>query len=321
MFDVLVLGFSSIVARRVLPALAGLRCVGKIHIASRSALGRNVAFDENRVRLWADYQEALAQTRPTLTYISLPNSLHAHWVRQALEAGSHVVVDKPACTSLSDAEALAALAARHSLCLAEATVWNYHPQFTTFAQRRLEGDQPVTRVHATFSFPPLPRENFRNDARLGGGCLFNLGPYAAACGRYFFGEPPREVLARVTARQAEDGLETAFSLLATYPRGGALTGHFGFDTEYRNTLSVLGPAFSVEFNRAFTLPADAAVDFSWRSRNQSSQVACAAGDSFALFLESVMDSIVRRNFGGFASALLQDAQFIHHLRKSAGAIT
>jgi len=205
------------------------------------------------------------------------------------------------------------------LCLAEATVWSFHPQFQAALQLLTEQGQRVTRVNARFSFPPLAKENFRNQPELGGGCVLDLGPYAASCGRLFFPDPPLEILARITSRQPESGLETAFSLLATYPDGGALTGHFGSDTEYRNSISVLGPALALDFERAFTTPPDSAVQLAWRSRNQSQVLACPPGDSFALFLEAVVDSIRRREWSPFSIALLRDARFIEQLKRATSA--
>ena len=314
--DILLLGFSSIVARRVLPALQSLPGVGKIHVASRRPFKPETIRQEQRGQIFSDYAQALKQLTPGVAYISLPNSLHSGWVRQTLDAGFHVIVDKPAVTALHEGEDLLQLASVRGLCLAESTVWSFHPQFQSALRLLTELGQRVTLLNAGFSFPPLPRENFRNDPQLGGGCILDLGPYAASCGRLFFREPPLEILARITSRHPESALETAFSLLATYPDGGALTGHFGFDTEYRNSISVLGPALAMEFERAFTTPPDSAVRLPWRSQNQGQVLACPPGDSFALFLEAVFEAIRRRDWSQFSSALQQDARFIERLKRA-----
>lgn len=310
----LVIGVSNIVVKRVLPALGRLAEVEEVNLASRRSVGINLIPAGKDGTVFVGYEEALARLAGGIAYVSLPNSLHAFWVRRALEAGLHVVVDKPAALTVQEVEELVGLAERQRLCLAEATVWAYHPRFRALGELLTNLGETITRVSAMFSFPPLARDDFRNDQKMGGGCIFDLGPYAASCARHFFGEPPDEVLARVLTRDQDTGLETSFSLLATYPGGRAMAGHFGFNTEYRNALSLLGPGIAVDVERAFTLPADLAAPLSWRRRNQQDTLTCPAGDGFALFLEAVMQAIRAQNWKQFAAAMLADARFIEQIR-------
>lgn len=315
--DVLVVGVSSIVIRRVIPALARLDDVSRIHLASRRAVDSSILPPQKRGQVFESYESGLAKLAGGLAYISLPNSLHAIWACRALGAGFHVVVDKPAGTTVQEVEEMIALASHQGLCLAESTVWTFHPQFRCVRDLLSAHGEHITRATATFSFPPLPSDNFRNDPKLGGGCLLDLGPYAASCGRYFFGSPPDEVVGRFLTRDAQTGLETAFSVLATYPGGQCFVGHFGFNTEYRNSLHLLGPGVSVDFDRAFTTPPDCTPQISCRRKSRSEPIASPAGDSFELFCEHVLSGIREKNWQPMAEAMLQDAQFIEQLRTSA----
>src|ERR1700712_5987019 len=97
--NVLLLGYSSIAQRRVVPALAAIGAVAGIDIASVSktpAAGWPKAGTHYR-----DYDEALARSGADLVYISLPNSMHDAWIAACLAAGKHVVVDKPATLTLA----------------------------------------------------------------------------------------------------------------------------------------------------------------------------------------------------------------------------
>jgi dTDP-3,4-didehydro-2,6-dideoxy-alpha-D-glucose 3-reductase len=311
----LVLGNSSIFRRRVRPALVSLG-VDAIDMASRTR-GEQPP-DGLPGRAFGDYREALHASDAELVYVSTANSQHAELVEAALQSGRHVVVDKPAATSLAEVEGLVALAQGRGRLLAEATVFAYHPQFE--AARRLfeEGGCAPSRLVAVFSFPPLPPENFRHRADAGGGVLWDLGPYAVSSGRIVFGEAPSEILAR---RQIgpDDEVEAAFDVIATYGEGRSLVGHFGTTTTYLNRLELLSLETAVTLEPAFTTPRDQSVQVQVRRGNQRSSIDVAAADSFALFLSAVFAAV--REGGSaprpFGEAMLADARALDRLRASA----
>jgi predicted dehydrogenase len=319
--NVLVIGLGSIVKRRVIPALLSQSWVTRIDLASRSQADAGIVPEGRRGDFFSSYEQALGSTSPGLVYVSLPNSMHAQWATRALQTGSHVIVDKPAGLNLAQTEDMVAVANEKGRCLAESTVWSYHPRYQSAQSILAELRLRITRVSALFSFPPLPPNNFRNDPSLGGGAFLDVGPYAASCSRLFFADAPQDLQARVLTRDPATGLETAFSLLATYGDGRSLTGHFGFNTEYRNSISAFGPDVAFDFDRAFTLPADAASEFVWRGHNQAHSRSCPAGDSFALFLSAVFEAIQRKAWGHFTQGMLQDARFVDEMRASAGVVS
>jgi predicted dehydrogenase len=263
-----------------------------------------------------DYDRALAEGSAELVYISTVNADHGKWVEAALKRGRHVIVDKPAFTSLEEAQRLVELAQRSGLCLAEAVVYTHHPQVAMARELFAQAEISPTRLTAVFSFPPLDAGNFRYKKGLGGGALNDLGPYAVSVGRFFFGEPPREILARIHGHSGE--VESSFSLLATYPGGRCVAGHFGFDTEYCNRLQLLGPGASVELDRVFTPPTDEPLDLTVRRSNKVEKRTAPAGDTFASFLLEVTEAIEGGRADGFARTLLADAEVLDRLRKAVG---
>jgi len=313
---VLVIGHSRIARRRVLPALRSLRQVEAIAVASRTARGSDVAAG---LEFHSDYEAALVQSRADLAYVSVANSDHARLAMRCLEAGMHVVVDKPACLKQAEAERLAALAAAKRRCLAEATVFAFHPQFDAFQQCFAHPAARASRVVALFSFPPLEPQDFRNRRELGGGALNDLGPYVAAASRLMFSNPPTSVDCRVLKRNP-DGLETAFSVLLGYSDGGAFVGHFGFDTEYQNRLLAFGPGIAAEMQRAFTLPPDAPGRVAVRRNNVESVVDVPAADAFRNFLYTVVQAIEGGDTGRFTQDLIADATLRSELRRATGEL-
>ena len=312
--EVLVIGVSSIVTRRVLPALAALDDVEKIHLASRRTLSAPDSIPaEKRGRVIQGYGRALTEIIPCLVYLSLPNSLHAEWASKALDAGFHVIVDKPAFISLRETEALLQLAKSKKLLLGEATVWNFHPQVEAINKFLCEEGVRVTRLSATFSFPPLQPSNFRCCPELGGGSLLDLGPYAASCSRVFLGEPPHEVVCRVHTRAETSAVDTSFSMLASYQSGKSMVGQFGFNTEYHNSVSLLGPGLFIELDRAFTIPGDYTNHITIRHDSHVSTLTIPPADSFRIFLRLVLDSIAKASWPSISESILQDAQFRYHM--------
>ena len=108
--NVLIIGFSSIVQRRVLPALVSLPEIDKISIASRRPLPVDVIPSEKRGKVYQGSSNVLSKCEPCLVYISLPQNMHAAWAKRALDAGFHVIIDKPSVTNIDDARELAKVA-------------------------------------------------------------------------------------------------------------------------------------------------------------------------------------------------------------------
>ena len=313
--NVVVLGHSRIVRKRVLPALATLTArgvIGTTYVASRRA-GDGVAFSGD-----AAYEEALLRVAPGLAYVSLPNALHGPWVANALGQGFHVVVDKPAFVSLTEAQRMVGLARSRHLVLAEATVWAFHPVRASIVAAFTEAGTAPTRVTAAFSFPPLAVDDFRYQHDLGGGSLFDVGPYAVSAGRVLFEDVPESVDCRVhTWTGSRPAVDTSFSLMARYPGARALVGHFGFTTEYRNQLSAFGPGAAVEVEQIFSSPPTLVNEVRIRMGDQPMTRPVRAADSFELFLEDVVRATVS-SATHHADALLADAVSLHMSRVSAG---
>jgi predicted dehydrogenase len=309
----LLIGYSRIAQRRVLPALAHVN-LAHVDVASRTRAGSVTLPAGVSGRVFDDYETALAESRADLVYVSTVNSTHAAWTEQALRHGYHVVVDKPACTSLEDAKRLVDLARRQQRCLAEATVYPYHPQIQAIRLAFSEAHSQPTRLAATLSFPPLPAGNFRYRKALGGGALWDLGPYAVTPGRLFFGAEPEEVFCRITGWG--DEVETDFSVLATYGGGRAMVGHFGFHTGYYNRLDVLGPGVTLAVERVFTTAPDLASQVHVNQHDQPRTITIAPADSFACFLRAVVAAIEAGQFEPLAEDMLSDARGLDRLRRA-----
>jgi NDP-hexose-3-ketoreductase len=301
----LILGFSSIAERRVIPAAAAVAAISEISIASQSR--KPPASWPKQGRFFTGYESALRDGGADIVYLSLPNAMHEQWTLAALAAGKHVVVDKPAMIAREAAERAVAQARRGKRLLAEATVFSRHPQFQALGSF-IAGQGPLTCVDAQFIIPPLPIGNFRNRRELGGGCLLDMGPYAAATMRLLGGGPPSQVTALAGGVHPETGVDMGFSVLARMHNGAAFSGHFSFEGEYQNRLLIVGRSGSVLTERVFSPPADHPMEWRQRIRNAESVVTRDAADTFAHFLDAVTGALASGDHEGFYRDLLADAE-------------
>jgi predicted dehydrogenase len=257
----------------------------------------------------------MSQSKAELVYVSTVNSTHAVWTKEALKRGFHVIVDKPAFISLEDTRQLVDLARRYNRCLAEATVYAYHPQIHLAQNAFARVNSRPRHITATFSFPPLDADNFRYKKKLGGGALWDLGPYAITPGRIFFREEPQEIFCRIGEQGAE--VETCFSILAAYSGGRSMVGYFGFNTSYKNKIEILGPHTTVSINRVFTTPANMENTLFINQNNQTTEMKTPPSDSFINFLRVVFRAIETGRHEPLAQNILSDATVLHRLRQAS----
>ena len=128
-------------------------------------------------RVLDSYEQLIADPEIDAIYNPLPNGLHAEWTIAALEAGKHVLCEKPFTANAHEAEAVAAVAARHpELVLMEAFHWRYHPLAERIRGIIASGELGKVRNIETYMCIPLPLPNdIRFDIGLAGGALMDTG--------------------------------------------------------------------------------------------------------------------------------------------------
>ncbi|MGE0040898.1 MAG: Gfo/Idh/MocA family protein [Vicinamibacterales bacterium] len=310
----LILGWSSLARRRIAPALASLGATS-IDVASFTREPERPPGIGGRT--FRDYRTALDESESPIVYVSTRNHEHVAWAAAALESGRHVIVDKPAALGEADTGALVDLAARRGRFVAEATTYPWHPQFAELARLAREA-APVTRLVATFSFPPLAATDVRHVAAWGGGALWDLGPYAVTPGRLLFGAPPATVHVEAVTRPGDE-VETSFSIVMRYPGDRLLVGHFGSTTAYVNRLEAIGPRLAVRVERAFTTAPNQPCRLTGEHLGQPLALEVPAADAFGEFLrDAIAASTDTDRYRAFAEWMLADAAALARLRRAAG---
>jgi len=177
--------------RRLIPAIRAAERAELLAVASREAAqAETYAAEWGIPRAYGSYQALLADPEVDVVYISLPNSLHAELTVRAVQAGKHVLCEKPLALSVAEVEQIAAAAASAGVVVAEAVMYLYHPLLHRVRQLVQEGAVGrVTLVRGAFSFFLDRLNDVRWRPELGGGSLWDVGSYPVSFIRWIAGEP------------------------------------------------------------------------------------------------------------------------------------
>ena len=150
-------------------------------------------------RAYDSYEAMLADPEIQAVYNPLPNHLHVPWTIKALEAGKHVLCEKPIALTSAEAEHLRETAARTPhLKVMEAFMYRHHPQWKTARQMVVDGKVGrLQTVHCFFSYYNVNPNDIRNRAKIGGGGMMDIGCYCISWARFIFNCEPVRVCGTV----------------------------------------------------------------------------------------------------------------------------
>ena len=233
-----------------LALLGGARAadgVDVVAVASRWAdRAESYAAEHGIGRAHGSYDALLDDPEIDAVYVPLPNALHVEWSIRALEAGKHVLCEKPLTRHPEDAAAAFDVAERAGRVLAEAFMWRHHPQARRLRELASAGVVGRTRlVRAAFSFDIFGMDRLddvRLKAGLDGGALMDVGCYCVSAMRLLAGEPESVGGCRV---DGGDGVDVRFA--GTLMFAGGVLGSFdcGLDMVARSELELVGDAGSI----------------------------------------------------------------------------
>jgi predicted dehydrogenase len=222
--------------------IAGARQAAGVEIlavASRErASAERYAHEHGIDRAYGGYDSLLADPDVEAVYISLPNSMHVEWSVRALQAGKHVLCEKPLSRRAVDVSAAFDVAEREHRLLMEAFMYRHNPQTRRVTELLADGAVGRVRmVRAAFSFAADDPANIRLSAALEGGALMDVGCYCVSGIRLLSGEPER-----VSAEQTigGDGVDVAFAATMRFPHD--VLAHFdaGLALASRDELEIVG---------------------------------------------------------------------------------
>lgn len=165
-------------------------------VASRSQETADTYAKEKKIpRAHGSYEALLADPEIDVIYNSLPNHLHAEWTIKAVEAGKHVLCEKPLALSVEEVDAIQAAARQHGRIVAEAFMYRHHPQTLKVQEIVKDGSLgSVKLIRGSFSFVLSRDEDIRLlDPAMGGGSIWDIGCYPISYARSVLRENPLDV--------------------------------------------------------------------------------------------------------------------------------
>ena len=283
-----VLSVANIGVKHVIPAILASSNGQLAAVASRNLqrVGELLAHIP-QVRIYGAYESLLEDPEIEVVYIPLPNSMHAEWSIKALEAGKHVLCEKPLAVTALQGMTMVEAARANDMLLMEAFMYRFHPQMLwALEQVRAGRIGTVKLVRASFAFnvmlPPRPH-NIRLQAALAGGSLMDVGSYAVNFCRAVFGHSPSTVAARIY--KPDDG-QVELSTNAVLDFGD---GRFGlidssFDLPARQVAEIHGEDGSISIPMPFT-PGDVEVEVVLSLEGQTIHQHIAHVDQYRLEIE------------------------------------
>lgn len=148
-------------------------------------------------RSFGTYDALIKSPEVDAVYIALPTALHHHWAKRAIEAGKHVLCEKPLAENARLAEDLMTCANQHGRVLVEGMHVRFLDKLRRHRELATNGEfGRLLRIESCFRTPyfPMAKDDFRRCFELGGGAALDVGCYAVSCLRYMAGEEP-EILA------------------------------------------------------------------------------------------------------------------------------
>ena len=191
-----VLSTARIGTEQVIPAMQAGEYCHVAAIASRDPdRARAVAGQLGIPQAYGSYEELLADPEIDAVYIPLPNHLHVPWSIKALEAGKHVLCEKPIALTAAEAQKLLDAAKEHPhLKVMEAFMYRHHPQWQRAHRLVADGKIGELRtIQSFFSYYNVNPADIRNVPEFGGGGLMDIGCYQISLSRFIFGAEPQRV--------------------------------------------------------------------------------------------------------------------------------
>ena len=192
-----VMSTADIGVKKVIPGMMRGQYNEMVGIASRDLeKARAVAAQLGFAKAYGSYEDLLADPEIEAVYIPLPNHLHVPWSIVALEAGKHVLCEKPIGLTSAEAEELLAASKEHpDLKIMEAFMYRHHPQWQRARKLVQEGAIGTLRTIQTFfAYHNVDPGNIRNMAEIGGGGLMDIGCYCISLSRFIFAAEPQRVM-------------------------------------------------------------------------------------------------------------------------------
>ena len=297
------------VNERLLPAITEAPNSQLVAIASRRAGAAKATLEKyapcyaGSVQCYDDLDALIADVNVEAIYCPMANNEHAEWALKAINAGKHVLIEKPMALTVADIEATESAAAKNNVKVMEGFMYRFHPQHARLqeiVESGLIGD--VLSARAAYSFLMRPARMYRiaSGFEQGGGAMWDIGPYAIHTLRWCFaknGQPadPQSVIAHAKFNEAGADIVTSGVLdFGKDSEGRARFGHFdiSFERSRKSEYEIVGTKGWVKCHAAWVFQNDVPV-ISWSTEDgKYAEERFAPSNHFNLEIEHFSDCVL-----------------------------
>jgi D-xylose 1-dehydrogenase (NADP+, D-xylono-1,5-lactone-forming) len=273
--------------RKVIPGAHASDKVDLVGVASRDQARADAYASEWSIpRAYGSYEALLADPEIEAVYISLPNTMHAEWSIKAMEAGKHVLCEKPFTRHPEEVEAAFDVAEKTGRLLSEAFMYRHNPQTKRLAQLVADGAIGELRlVRSAFSYSLYDAGNIRLRTDVEGGALMDVGCYCVSGSRLLAGEP---VAVKGEAWYGPSGTDWVFGGALRFPDDVIATFDCGTAMPNRDELEAIGSEGSIFLDDPWHCVHPV---IELRRGDEVERIELEHEDSYRLELENVSDAI------------------------------
>jgi len=278
-----VLSTATIGTGQVIPAMQQGTYCEIAAIASRSLEKAQAAAAQLGIpKAYGSYEELLADPEIDAIYNPLPNHLHVPWSIKALQAGKHVLCEKPIALTSAEGQTLIDVARQYPhLKVMEAFMYRFHPQWQRARQLVLEGDIGELRtIQSFFSYYLDDPNNIRNRDDVGGGGMLDIGCYTVSLARFIFGAEPNHVFGTVEY-DPQLNIDRLASAILDFGRG---TSTFTCGTQLvpYQRVNIFGTTGRVEIEIPFNAPANQPCKIWYQQGDETEEIQVEASNQYTL---------------------------------------
>jgi xylose dehydrogenase (NAD/NADP) len=293
-----ILGNATIARKCVIPAIFS-SANGRVYaLASRNPENAEALAEKYRIsRLYSNYESVIEDNQVNAVYVPLPNHLHKEWAIKALEAGKHVLCEKPLACNAAEAIEMAQVASKNGLHLMEALMYRFHPRNKTIHKMVSQGKIGAPRlVRVSFCFhieeEILKRKENARLKKKGGGTLLDVGCYGVSIARWVMGENPESVQA--AAYFNDEGVDIHTAGVLYFRNKGLATIEASFISALQQTYTIVGTEGSFELPHDAFIPWEKDTTYFYRGKNEEigKQEVIPGADEYRLMVEHFSDVVI-----------------------------
>lgn len=288
-----VIGCSRVALKGMLPAMVDSAFIELVIIGSRDAEKAKEVAGRFGAHKWGTYEDVLRDKDIDTVYVSLPNALHEEWAVRALEAGKHVICEKPAAISYAAAERMVAAARKNNKRILEGFMFRYHPQHGVvreFIEKGTLGN--VIRFEGCFGYAMPDFSSNAMSKELAGGSFNDQMPYPVYSSRMIFGDEPESVFCDIET-DAQGGVSTRANMVLNYSGGRKAFATSIFGSYYQSTYSVLGTKAGVRMGRAYAVPRDMQTKIFLDADDRVQEIIVKPADHFRIMLDDFCGEVLK----------------------------